>query len=855
MELQATRHKVAKLIEAGSINNDVIDSLLSEFGFCPAEGMLFDYKRDVPQGRAILKALKHIAAFHNTYGGYLIFGAEETSRDKEIVPCHNTIVDLDSKQVRDAVRAHMSAPIELQSSKLSFQWNGKSYEVVVVHIPKRTAHEPVGFTKTVSDDKNKSIFQANDVYFRDGDNSIPAQIPSHWQLIYSIRKNPYIDQLIALSPIKILENNLPDRNVICIDFIGREETLVELWKWLGDDFSCVKVLAGEGGLGKTSIAFQYCEDICRTSPEGFDQVVWLSAKKKQFKGLLNDFQDLPTPSFSTARELFEQLYCHLGGLEAELETLTDANTPKRIRELAGTLQSFIVIDDLDSLDINDQKRAIEVCQQMAGSGSRFLFTTRKNTTASSNSAIEIEGFGVDEFRDFVTSWLSKLGLNDIGAKQREILRTTSRGSPLYTESIIRLLKAKMPFDEAIKEWKGKLGEDVRSAALEREVRQLSHEARKILAVAAIYRECSYTELKQATRYSVATLNDCINELQSLFLLHAPKIASESRFRVPDTTYKLICSLGNDLIDCYQTFEDKIKKFRYESEKNAKSTPSSTVGAAIRQAYALLKDHRPSDALKTIDEINKLFKGKQPDLLSLRGWVLMSLTPSRIEEARKEFRQAFDLGQRKEIFFNYWFEAEVEAGSIDGAIDVCEKAILNEAGNSRDWLELRAKARIHSSKIQETAGDREHAITQLKAAADDLSTVLNKSQKDGKFSHKNIESQELQVFAHDELWRLTSSDLDGIPSWINAIDSMVDVLGYGDKRGINYARLADAVSSLHKASLSHRSERSDRTINLITQNIRHADTLFSQAPSTIKGEKIYQEARRTLDSLRREYKNT
>lgn len=853
MELQATRHQIARFIETGSISHDVLDALLVGEYFCPAEGMLFDYKSEVPaSAKAILKMLKHIAALHNTYGGYLIFGAKEISKDREIVPCQQSIEELDSKQVRDIVRANLSAPIELQCAKLPLTTAAGAFEIVLMHIPKRTTHEPTAFNKAAHDEKGNPIFQEGDVYFRDGDNSVPAQKPAHWRLIYGERRNPYGDQLIGLKLNQLLENNLPDRSVICSDFIGRQDTLEALWRWLSDDFSCVRVLAGEGGLGKTSIAYEFSEDICRAAPAGFEQVVWLSAKKQQFKGLSNGYERLPFPSFSSAKELFEQLYCHLGGLDTELESLNESNTPKKIRQLAGIIRSFIVIDDLDSMSLDEQKRAIEVCQQMAGSGSRFLFTTRKNTTASTASAIPIRGFDPLEFKSFVTSWIEKLALKDLNTNERTRLYSTTGGSPLYTESILRLLKSRMPFYEAIKEWNGKLGADVRLAALEREVKQLTHESRKVLAVAAIYRECAYTELKQATKYSVQTLNDCIDELQSLFLIHAPKIAQESRFIVSQTTRELVRSLGNTLIDNYQVFEENIKKIRYESSKAVKADSSSAVGGAILQAIAQLKDDRPNDALKTIDEVNSRFQGKNPDLLSMRGRVLLAMDPPRTEDARNMFRLAYDLGQRKETSFNLWFDAEIGHGSFDGAIDVCEKAISNEIGNKQDWYEMRAKVRIRSSRVQDAAGDREHAISQIKSAAIDVVEAIRLIRKRELSDPKELEAQELLMLVHDELWGLAKSDAKDVPSWVLAIDTQAEVIGRGDRRGESYERLAYALISMSNASLNNRTERTRRILNLIEQNIRRVIALFAQAPTSAQQSIAYKNAKNILIGLRTEY---
>jgi hypothetical protein len=96
------------------------------------------------------------------------------------------------------------------------------------------------------------------------------------------------------------------------------------------------------------------------------------------------------------------------------------------------------------------------------------------------------------------------------------LHDTSQGSPLYTESLLRLIKSGIPINDAISKWKGNLGIEVRNAALKREVLQLSAESKKVLVTAATFGECSFAEIKQATVFSDITLTDCVSELQSLF---------------------------------------------------------------------------------------------------------------------------------------------------------------------------------------------------------------------------------------------------------------------------------------------------------------------------------------------------
>ncbi len=54
-----------------------------------------------------------------------------------------------------------------------------------------------------------------------------------------------------------LEDRLPPSEPIVTDFVGRESELRRLWEWFDDPISRRWLLAGEGGKGKTALAFEF----------------------------------------------------------------------------------------------------------------------------------------------------------------------------------------------------------------------------------------------------------------------------------------------------------------------------------------------------------------------------------------------------------------------------------------------------------------------------------------------------------------------------------------------------------------------------------------------------------------------
>src|SRR5690606_19403981 len=82
-----------------------------------------------------------------------------------------------------------------------------------------------------------------------------------------------------------------------------------------------------------------------------------------------------------------------------------------------------------------------------------------------------------------------------------------------------------------------------------------------------------------------------------------------------------------------------------------------------------------------------------DLLLGIGRFSLKLNPPDWNQASKAFEEAYTLGQRKQLLFALWFEAEYGRGSYDTAIDVATKAIEHEVGDECNWYERRAQVHV------------------------------------------------------------------------------------------------------------------------------------------------------------------
>ena len=111
----------------------------------------------------------------------------------------------------------------------------------------------------------------------------------------------------------------------------------------------------------------------------------------------------------------------------------------------------------------------------------------------------------------------------IAEKDLDSIQLTTHGSPLFTDSLYRLIRRGSTVKRASEEWRGKKGAQARSAALAVEIESLSDESKRVLLAVSILRSCSLRELAQACQYVDEILNDCLDELSSFYLISAPRI--------------------------------------------------------------------------------------------------------------------------------------------------------------------------------------------------------------------------------------------------------------------------------------------------------------------------------------------
>ncbi|TSK07491.1 MAG: hypothetical protein FPO08_12905 [Geobacter sp.] len=480
MQIQTIKDKIVSFIANGTVGDEIIAALYEKEEFIPSENSLWDYKETIEDSAIGYADLtKDIACFYNSFGGYLIFGVKEEEKDKKFVP-----VGFDSDRIRlDVIKGNIKGFIDHEIEVVFMSCSVKSvvskFEIGILYIPKRPKSvAPICFKKNSPEIKNKSFFHQNETWYRRSHACVKASKSDDFSFLFSSRDSLSISNEGGGQEVQIFQHNLPDKNLICPSFIGRENILKELWEWLGDDFAYSKVLAGDGGEGKTSIAYEFARQVSRVSPCGFKSILWLTAKEKQFYGFNNQYRPMPQTDYQDVESLLQQICLNLGFLPEEVEGVDLTKLKRFCKEGLKITPSFVVVDDIDSTDQDEQKRLLETALQISDQNSRFLLTARSNLSYSSDLAINVPGLDKEDFKTFVSDFCQKVKVAIPKGADVEKLRLATDGSPLLTESIIRLIHNGYSFEKAIKDWEKKAGKDARNFVLKKEVERLSPEQKE-----------------------------------------------------------------------------------------------------------------------------------------------------------------------------------------------------------------------------------------------------------------------------------------------------------------------------------------------------------------------------------------
>lgn len=454
----------------------------------------------------------------------------------------------------------------------------------------------------------------------------------------------------SVSDDSIIEG-LPPRDTVVVDFVGRREELGRLREWLIDPHGRRWLLTGDGGKGKSAIAYQLATEVARRTDLAFAAVQWLSAKRRRFAEGARI--EIANPDFSDLETAVDHLLTVLGWSEHLTKPLDTKQV--LLGQLVRDFPCFLVIDDIDSLD-ESQEDAIEfLVSELPGAGAKVLATSRRNILGMGKSSTVVEGLSNEDADAFITSRLTMSGADPaaLTARQRRRIIRLSEGSPLYLEDILRLCTF-LPIDQALSSWEQNAGADVRKYALERELELLSPTAREVLEAACVVNGAlTAVEAQHVLGQSEEAVLGGLSELRQHHLVPAPElIEGVPRFIVNANLRLLLLS----------TLEgtERLRKVQLAVAAVSGELPSRGGSRAINDY------RRQADVLSHAGQFGKAEETLQrgldnhpnnPQLYAALGTLYFHWKPQRAVDARAAWTRAYELGAADWRMYMYWARLE------------------------------------------------------------------------------------------------------------------------------------------------------------------------------------------------------
>ena len=462
-----------------------------------------------------------------------------------------------------------------------------------------------------------------------------------------------------------IQASLPPRESISPHFIGRREELARLDDWLRDPASRVWLLAGDGGKGKTAIAYQFATLVQEQGPAPLEFIIWLSAKRRHF--IDRQITEVSNPDFGDIESALDYILTQYGW-PGELPASV-ADKKQAVLEYLGELPALIVLDDINSLEGDIVNTLSFFMTEVVRTKSKILLTSRLIPFGMDTLTTQIAGFQLrsEDGHEFVESRVRLFGLDPAAFDTRTVnnVLSVTDGSPLYIEDLLRLALLGDDLRRVCTEWRDRKGGAARKYALGREFDRLTSDARDVLLAAALYNApVSTSEIAVAAGrdFDVDRVQDALGELQSLFLVPKPRIIEDiPRFVLNQNTRELVLNVTKSANpDRFERIAEAIKAVSGKSTRGDRRD-RIVVGSYIRQAVSLVKLGRYTEAEETLKRGLEALP-ETPDLYGQLGWVYRRWLPNgRTMDARECFGRAAKLNCTNGEMYYHWCQLEKEDG--------------------------------------------------------------------------------------------------------------------------------------------------------------------------------------------------
>jgi hypothetical protein len=654
----------------------------------------------------LAELVKDAVAFHNAFGGYILFGVTDKGRNRLV----GFEGEFNCSELNAAVQRYTESSIEClyHTLETAVGNNDQKLRFGLLLIPRRAAGAPPVRMIRKGPEKpgGKLVFNA-DVYVRVRD-QCRAAVNTHddWLFLHSDRLPP--EQIAGQTSVPI-QGHLPARDSDLIEFVGREPQLAELRQWISDPRSPVRLITGIGGLGKTTLAYRFAEEVLQTRAGEVEAVIWLTAKQQTYSALRGKMVPTSKVDFSDLGSLFDAVLKILSyEMPVSDEEFSLPEISDRLVEGLSIIPALIIVDDLDSLSPDEQRETVAALNSVALrtvgrdlSPSRILMTSRIDQGLPPTAIVKIRGLERDAFEAHLTNLCSVFGVSQYSGGELDEVFEASSGSPLFAASIVRLVKLGEDRREVIEKWRGADGEEVRSFAFKRELGRIMGMPAKVLYAVMLLGETTLKDIAEVLELPTRTVRERLAELQAYHLLATvTKGQSDSAISIPSELQAVSDLVKEQLGSASKPIEEAVAR-AHEKSGNI----DRQVGAGIRTIARYWAQDEFVEAIISATELRKKFPGNG-DVASVLGAALLRAKPPRFREAERELEAANKLGCTKAELLPNMVKAKSELEDWSGLREITRTRVSNEfnrdvalSGHLKANRELISIARIRGDAVR------------------------------------------------------------------------------------------------------------------------------------------------------------
>ena len=474
-----------------------------------------------------------------------------------------------------------------------------------------------------------------------------------------------------------LGGNLPPRDEMYSEFVGRPHQLGELSTWLSSDRPTILVW-GYGGAGKSALAYKFARDVRDGAHESLSAVCWVSAKRSEFiEGSTRtrpaDFDDTPT--------FVNSVWAALYGEDAV------PDSPDRealLKELRDT-PVLLVIDDFDT--ISEQEELAEfLLYGLRTTDARVIFTSRHRVPGM--KTLEAPPFTTPELTEFVELKAQEYGVSEADWKLRlNAIENVTGSYPLFVDDLIRYAMIR-GMKTALEDWTQRKGDSAREYALRRQVEFLGHSSGEVLmTLSVVDRSLIVPEISEIAGLTDEDAQAGIDGLMKWRLVNrvVQDESSEPAFRMNGNTRRLVQQTykGDHRLNVYSEAYVSLSGERVPEAKR------KAVGRVISRTAAI---ERREGLEWAVDYIKGEMTGELTDSADLYG-VLGSLYGklSLIEEARRAFYKSHSLGAAKVDIYYHW--GTMEERLSEDMVDRAKEGKVSNEEVASQWEKTKTVAKL------------------------------------------------------------------------------------------------------------------------------------------------------------------